>query len=758
MSEMDNKGFILLKNRKMFIHYIIILIIVSLISVVAAPTLWTENLYLFHTILELMCIFISIAIFLIVWNTYEKTLNLNHVIGLGYMAVAIFGSFHTYYFFAARVLNQGYADISTRYWIVGRLIEALVLFIVSTKLRKLLINKWFGLSSTIFISLVISVAILFFPQVLPVMKTTDGLTPAKIIFEYVVIIITIISLYNLRNNINDSDIVSYKHIFMVLLLIIPTELAFTLFDTETSFFHTYGHLLKIVYSYYLYRAIFVSTITYPYRRLEIERLELENKHAEITQLGETLNGLLDALPIGVVMYDTNARLKYANRRFEELLECDKSKLTGLSSRELRRMFVAIKDDEMTLCEKALQNSKGVHRSIETFRTLKSNYIKLSFSSQRMKNGVIVLFSDVKKEQELQNLQLQTQTVLNAIEKLVVIVDKDNKILMCNKTHEDVTGVSAKDIIGMDLYEHLSTLQVYIENKYEQDDIIIKHRTFEASLTTIYGQVRRILFSTSPIYNIDGEVIGSIGVASDITELREQQEKMIRQEKLALLGQMGAGIVHETRNYLTTIKGSCQIIDMLTQEESIRGYTSRINKSINEVNRIISEFLTLSRHRETELLEVSIYDIIKSIKGLVETSSLTSGVKIEFLLSDEERYLLCDEAQISQVVLNICKNAVEAMFGVEDARLRVEAGYDEEKYEMFIKISDNGHGMSKDTLKKIGTPFFTTKRSGTGIGLSVCYKIIEEHHGKILVESEQGRGTTFVITLPCIKDDEFDEAM
>jgi signal transduction histidine kinase len=150
------------------------------------------------------------------------------------------------------------------------------------------------------------------------------------------------------------------------------------------------------------------------------------------------------------------------------------------------------------------------------------------------------------------------------------------------------------------------------------------------------------------------------------------------------------------------------------------------------------------------------DVLNSIKSMVETSSLVNGVAVDFKLSKDERYLLCDESQIKQVILNICKNAVDAMSEKNDARLTIETGFIVKSCEMFIKISDNGYGISKEDLKKVGTPFFTTKRTGTGLGLSMCKQIIKAHKGKMKVDSEIGVGTTFTLLLPCIKDDASEE--
>lgn len=280
--------------------------------------------------------------------------------------------------------------------------------------------------------------------------------------------------------------------------------------------------------------------------------------------------------------------------------------------------------------------------------------------------------------------------------------------------------------------------------------------FHFSFINSNGENKNLLLYITPIHNIDKEVIGTIIAGTDVTELKEQQKILIQQEKLAILGQMGAGIVHETRNFLSTIKGRCQLIDMLTEDQSIKNHISKISDNIDELNMMMSEFLFLSKPRQPYLDEISMYDIIHSIKNMIETSSFVKGVTVNFDLSKEERYLKCDEAQIKQVILNICKNAVDAMAEKDHAKLRISTGYNEQNNEMFVKIADNGKGIHKEDLGKISTPFFTTKPKGTGLGLSICYSIIKEHNGRIEVESELGKGTTFTIILPCISDEDYDE--
>ena len=159
---------------------------------------------------------------------------------------------------------------------------------------------------------------------------------------------------------------------------------------------------------------------------------------------------------------------------------------------------------------------------------------------------------------------------------------------------------------------------------------------------------------------------------------------MQQEKLALLGQMGAGIVHETRNFLTTIKGRSQLINVLAENEDIKNHALKINEEVDGVNRVISEFLFLAKPRKTELTEVSMIDIFQSIESMVKSSSLVKGIDVDFQLSKEERYVMCDEGELKQVILNICKNAVDAMVLKDNAKLKIETGFNETKMRCLSK--------------------------------------------------------------------------
>ena len=263
--------------------------------------------------------------------------------------------------------------------------------------------------------------------------------------------------------------------------------------------------------------------------------------------------------------------------------------------------------------------------------------------------------------------------------------------------------------------------------------------------------REVLIHLNPILDPSGQAYGFILVGTDITDLENSFEKTLRQEKLAILGQLGAGIVHEVRNYLSTVKGRSQIIELLSANDAIKRHAKNISKDVNDINNIMNEFLFLAKPQNTDLKKASITEIFQSIESMISSSSLVHGVNININLSNDNRYILCDESQIKQVILNLCKNAVEVVIGKDEAKIIIDSGYNESTDEIFIRVTDNGPGIPQENLEKIGTPFFTTKKNGTGLGLSTCFRIIKNHKGRISVESEFGKGASFTVFLPCIND-------
>ncbi|MEH7014138.1 MHYT domain-containing protein [Neobacillus niacini] len=231
--------------------------------------------------------------------------------------------------------------------------------------------------------------------------------------------------------------------------------------------------------------------------------------------------------------------------------------------------------------------------------------------------------------------------------------------------------------------------------------------------------------------------------AQMKDLNKHEKKLRESEKLSLVGELAAGVAHEIRNPLTTLKGFTQMMSENTDLETNKRYCKIMIDEINRINFIVSEFMVLSK---PHIVHYSLTDISKSIKNvitLLNTQAIINNIEIihEFI---GERFLIRgEENQIKQVIANLIKNSIEAMPQGGKIRIRIE----QLDAHLVISVIDNGVGISGENLHLLGTPFYTTKTEGTGLGLMVSKKIIQNHNGKFEIKSVPNIATTVTITLP-----------
>lgn len=230
------------------------------------------------------------------------------------------------------------------------------------------------------------------------------------------------------------------------------------------------------------------------------------------------------------------------------------------------------------------------------------------------------------------------------------------------------------------------------------------------------------------------------IIRDISERKKNEELLINSEKLYVAGQLAAGIAHEIRNPLTSLKGFLQLIASGRKETS---YYDIMNSELDRIEDIVSELLMLSKPQVYELSYYDVRNMMRDTVTLLETQAILHNIAIETDLGRDVLWVYGVENQIKQVFINVIKNAIEAM--IDGGAIRVKLSRENDSVR--IRISDEGPGIGQDQLAKMGQPFYTTKEKGTGLGLMVSYKIVDNHQGKIEVYSQLGRGTTFEIRFP-----------
>jgi len=230
---------------------------------------------------------------------------------------------------------------------------------------------------------------------------------------------------------------------------------------------------------------------------------------------------------------------------------------------------------------------------------------------------------------------------------------------------------------------------------------------------------------------------------------EAQKKLYQADKLATVGALAAGLAHEIKNPIAAIKGFAQVIDRAVIEkdsEAIKDFKEVVPRQLDRINEIVEKLLTLSRPPKLEKKKIDINSLLDEIVKLVEKQALKQ--RVEIVRSFEELpKTLADPEQLTQAFLNLVLNAVQSMPDGGQIEIRTRfLGMDR----IIVEIIDNGAGIPKDRISRIFDPFYTTKDTGSGLGLSVTQKIIIDHHGKIEVESEVGKGSKFTIMIPVVE--------
>jgi two-component system, sporulation sensor kinase E len=329
---------------------------------------------------------------------------------------------------------------------------------------------------------------------------------------------------------------------------------------------------------------------------------------------------------------------------------------------------------------------------------------------------------------------------------VVILNEQAKIVEISHMACKLLGIERPQVMN----RHIDQVFAGIPEEHR----LIKRELLEgvklhnvATTWTNNKQRYELIVDANTLQDEAGKIVGAYVLFKDITNLRSFEQKIERNERLAMIGQIAAGTAHEIRNPLTSIKGFLQMFLQSFSDNGMmreRSYTEIMLTEINRINSLVSEFLLLSKPRDVQYSLVDLNIIFEEIMPIVESQALLHGIEVQFASRSKLPMVVGDNELLKQVFINICKNGIEAMGGA--GTLHISHHIAPEGDKVSIDIRDTGPGIPVYIIDKIFDPFFTTKEEGTGLGLSVCQKIIHDIGGQIRVSSK-GYGTTFHILLP-----------
>jgi len=350
------------------------------------------------------------------------------------------------------------------------------------------------------------------------------------------------------------------------------------------------------------------------------------------------------------------------------------------------------------------------------------------------------------------------TVIDSVGDGVIVVNMDGAITLYNPAAEEITGFSRRQALGssFDKLFSLETTLLEMVAKTTRTGITISDH--ENVVVRNTGRITPVAVTCYPLVLSNGENIGAILTLKDITYIRELEAAVRQADRLSTLGTLAAGLAHEVKNPLGGIKGAAQLLEReLTADSDLREYTRVMIRETERIDRIIRELLDLASPRGLKLSPVNLHKVLGDIILLQKQAVGSRDIAFIKQFDPSIPDIMADEEMITRLLLNLIRNAIDAMG--ESGRLtvvsRVLSDYrmaqNERRSRMVaIEVSDDGPGIPPEDLENIWTPFFSTKSGGTGLGLTICHKIVAEHRGMIKVESDQGHGTKFTILLPLVQ--------
>lgn len=454
--------------------------------------------------------------------------------------------------------------------------------------------------------------------------------------------------------------------------------------------------------------------------------EMEDELLEIKERNEII---LQSITDAFFALDHELRIIYINEQAETIFA---KRPEEILYKKIDNIAPICFDNEIYLkFQKVLKKRLSVH--FEYYSVHSQNWFEFSIYPSR--EGLSVYFMDItqrkKTEQTLQqSVELFTK-LFTYNPNIMFIVSEEGEVVAVNKKWISVIGTTYEEAKGKSVLEVFKTVEL-------KEDIFTIEAFFniEIEFLTSNNSKRSGILSKEKIIMNNNQCF--LYTIVDITEMKVINEKVAKMERLNLVAQMAAGVAHEIRNPMTTVHGLLQIFK---KKEDFQEHKKHIDLMLSELNRtnfIISEFLNLARNKPTGLKTQNLNDIIKNILPLIEADAIQYNIGLVTKLNKLPNQLL-NENEMRQLILNFSKNAIEAM--VQHGTLSIETYVTDEN--IVMSFTDQGPGIPDEIQNKIGTPFFTTKEKGTGLGIAICTGIANRHNASIIAETDC-TGTTFYV--------------
>lgn len=372
--------------------------------------------------------------------------------------------------------------------------------------------------------------------------------------------------------------------------------------------------------------------------------------------------------------------------------------------------------------------------------------ELASTFKDMTASLDIKVEELKKSVERENrIQQYLNNILMSVGSGIVVIDANDKIVIFNKAAESITGFDSKTMIGKGFAFlsdniHFDLLKLLMELKQINNDILEK----EGLILNKHKRNIPSRILCSKVKDNKGVEVGFVFLFINLEVFKKMEEELKREDRLSIVGEFSSSIIHDIGNPLAGLSNLLELYkSATTSEEEKREILGLIEEEINELNQIVLEFLNFAKSEDHEDINVDVCQIVTEAVSILRAEMINRDVKIHLNFEKDTMYASIDRRNFKQAMINIIKNSVQAI--QDSGHIFIDIKETDDKIRIVIR--DTGIGIKDDELKNIFEPFYTTKKDGTGLGLSTAYKSIRDNDGRLEVLSKYKEGTEFIITIP-----------
>ncbi|WP_160724305.1 PAS domain-containing sensor histidine kinase [Bacillus sp. USDA818B3_A] len=470
--------------------------------------------------------------------------------------------------------------------------------------------------------------------------------------------------------------------------------------------------------------------------------------SDAINLDELIDLFLNGTADGICMVDMEDRFIRVNMMYTKIFGYTEKELLGRKFEDVIHSYLT--DDVI----KAVKQGEFIHDLVTQFYHRDGSLldIAVSFSPLRNSSGEIIAiigsYRDITKhltiERELKTTRKLYQLITENTTDMIKLYSKDKRVLYASPSHTQGVGIPPEELVGQDVYNIiLPEEKENFDKVYEELKKTGEPQLYQVKMRTIDNGFIYSETNMSPIYNENRELEAFVTVGRDISDRVKNDDALRNLDRLSIIGQLAAGVAHEIRNPLTSLKGFSKLLKSTIDKQKQEDYLSIIMNELDRIDMIVNEFMSLAKPQAIQFERESLSTILESTVNILHPQALLHNVQIINRFTTEDIELLCSPHQLKQVFVNFLKNAIESM--PSGGKVYIDVQKVNEK-EVLIQFTDEGIGIDSQLLEYLGTPFYTTKDKGIGLGLTVSNKIIQEHNGTMKIGSKLGKGTTVAVTL------------